>query len=130
MIGRFTFHAECYHYETRHHTRTIRDADGNTRTEHYTTTEKVVTHTATEYLTPYETRDESGKIERIRANTNIVFIHFFVKYRFNDPQSNLNFENAYERFKIRNTRDAHQHFTMGYSVPGLVERKAFYVGEL
>ena len=47
MIGRFRFHAECYHYETRFHTRTVRDRDGHTTTEHYTTEEKVVTHTET-----------------------------------------------------------------------------------
>lgn len=29
---------------------------------------------------------------------------------------------------MRNTRDAHQDFTMKYEVPGLVERKSFYVG--
>lgn len=36
--------AESYHYETRHHTRTKTNAEGHTRTEHYTTSEKVVTH--------------------------------------------------------------------------------------
>ena len=130
MVGRFVFHAECYHYEIRHHTRHVRDNDGRSRTEHYTTREKVVTHSATEYLTPYETRDESGKADRIRANSFIVFIHFFVKYRFNDPQSSNNFEQAYYSFKMRHTRDAHQDFGMRYEIPGFVERKAFYIGEL
>ena len=36
--------AESYHYETRHHTRTKTNAEGQTITEHYTTSEKVVTH--------------------------------------------------------------------------------------
>lgn len=130
MIGRFRFHAECYHYEIRHHTRTVRDANGNTRHEHYTTREKVVTHVATEYLTPYDTKDVSGNVDRIRANTNVVFIHFYVRYRFADPQSSNNFERAYYNFKMRHTRDAHQDFSSGYEVPGLIARKAFFVGEL
>ena len=31
---------------------------------------------------------------------------------------------------MRHTRDVHQDFSYGYSLPGLVERKAFFVGEL
>lgn len=31
-IGFFWFHAECYHYETRYHTRTYTDSNGNTQT--------------------------------------------------------------------------------------------------
>ena len=31
---------------------------------------------------------------------------------------------------MRHMRDAHQTYTYGYRLPGLVERKAFYVGEL
>lgn len=36
----------------------------------------------------------------------------------------------YESFKRRHCRDVHQSYTMGYAVPGLIERQAFYVGEL
>ena len=130
MVGRFEFYAECYHYETRHHTRTVRDANGNSRTEHYTTRERVVTHRATEYLTPLRTIDESGRADRIRAEANIVFIHFMVRYRFDTVLSNRNFEMHFQNFKMRHTRDAHQDFKMKYEVPGLVPRKAFFVGEL
>lgn len=129
-MGNFWFHAECYHYEIRHHTRTVRDSNGNTRHEHYTTREKVVTHTATENLTPRKTVDESGPIDRIHSEKNMVFIHFIILHRFSDSTSQYNFDSFYSGFKMRHTRDAHQDFTYGYQLPGLVDRKAFFVGEL
>ena len=50
------FHCECYHYETRHHTRTNKDG----KTEHYTTRERVTTYTETYSLPYYSERDVSG----------------------------------------------------------------------
>jgi hypothetical protein len=58
----------------------------------------------------------------------MVFIHFKVGYRFVDTASSNNFNNAYSNFRIRNTYDVHQNYSMNYEVPGLIERKAFYVG--
>ena len=60
----------------------------------------------------------------------MVFIRFFVRYRFNDAISEGNFNNFFMGFKMRHTRDAHQDFAYGYKLPGLVERKAYFVGEL
>lgn len=32
LVGHFLFSVECYHYETRHHTRTVSDGNGGTKT--------------------------------------------------------------------------------------------------
>jgi hypothetical protein len=40
------------------------DSEGKKKTEHYTTTEKVITHTAKEILNPVGCYDESGEIEQ------------------------------------------------------------------
>ena len=84
MEGQFIFHATCYHYETRYHTRTVRDANGNNRTETYTTQEKVITHSATEYLRPSYTKDDSGSVDEVRAMTDIIFVKYLVGYKFAD----------------------------------------------
>lgn len=47
LIGRFRFYAECYHNEIRVHTSYTTDSNGNQQMNTYTTTEKVITHTAT-----------------------------------------------------------------------------------
>jgi hypothetical protein len=36
----------------------------------------------------------------------------------------------FSEFKARNTFDTHQSFNMTYNIPGLVEKMAFYVGDL
>ena len=69
-------------------------------------------------------------MDRIRANTNVVFIHFKVGYRFVDMLSNNNFNYAYQNFRMRHTFDVHQNFSMNYEIPGLIERRAFFVGDL
>lgn len=78
--GRFMFSAVCYHYETRHHTRKVRDSYGYSRTEHFTTTEKVITHESVEHLTPTITKDLSGPIEHVKPSVNIIFAHFKVTH--------------------------------------------------
>ena len=89
-----------------------------------------MTHRATEHLTPIRTIDESGRADRIRAQANIVFIHFLIAYRFDSLSSSRNYEMRWANFKTRNTFDTYQDFSSKYEVPGLVERKAFFVGEL
>jgi hypothetical protein len=74
--------------------------------------------------------DESGVIDQIRAITAVVFIRFAVHYKFSDNLSEEKFNNFFRSFKIRHTFDTYQTFTYKYEVPGLVERKAFYVGDL
>lgn len=57
-------------------------------------------------------------------------MHFKVNYRFNDDYSRNTLDQLYFRFKQNNTSDLFQNFTMDYSVPGLAENVAFYVGDL
>jgi hypothetical protein len=45
LVGQFVMTADCYHYETQTHTRTVTDSEGNSSTETYTTQETVTTHT-------------------------------------------------------------------------------------
>jgi hypothetical protein len=78
------------------------------------TTEKIITHTATEYVTPALTDDISGEIDRIRAEKNIVFIHFMVNYRFKTDQSRMKLDQLFYRFKMRNKRDQFQTYTSDY----------------
>jgi hypothetical protein len=53
-----------------------------------------------------------------------------VKYLFEGKQNEHKFNLFYENFKLKNTFDVLQNFTFGYKVPGMIERKAFYVGKL
>ena len=69
-------------------------------------------------------------VDRIRAETSVVFIRFAINYKFADALSQKNFDFCYADFKVRNCSDVHQDFSFKYEVPGLIERKAFYVGEL
>lgn len=81
LIGSLDFSCECYHYETRYHVR-HHTHNGETRIETYTTQVKVVTHTAAESVTPAYTTDQSGQVDRIQFDKDIIFIHFIVNYRF------------------------------------------------
>ena len=64
-------HVDCYHYETRHHTRTVTDSDGNTTTESYTTEEKVTTHTARRNKTFRSWADCSGALPDVYHASNM-----------------------------------------------------------
>jgi hypothetical protein len=130
LIGRFKFYAECYHNELRVHTNYTTDSNGNQHLNTYTTTEKVITHTATEYVTPASTEDISGQADRIRAQKSIVFIEFLVNYRFKTDQCRMRLDQLYHRFQMLNKRDQFQNYSMLYEIPGLVEKQSFYVGEL
>ena len=74
----------------------------------------MVTHRATEQLKPKNTLDQSGMVDRIRAQTNVVFIRFAINYTFTDPLSKRNFDLAYNCFKLSNTFDIHQDFSYRY----------------
>ena len=125
--GHFSLHAECYHYETRFHTRTVTNANGETRTETYTTQEKVVTHTATETILPRECYDESGAVDQVRAVTEVIFIHNRVNYRFKDDYSRNQFQSLWYSFQARHRRDVHQNYSQNFVLPGLKARVTFYV---
>jgi hypothetical protein len=42
----------------------------------------------------------------------------------------MNFNGFYDSFKRRHTRDVHQDFSYNFVVPGLVQRKTYFIGEL
>ena len=81
-------------------------------------------------IVPAYTSDESGNVDRIRSDKNIVFIHFIVNYKFSNDYSRNKIDELYYAFKCANTRDTYQNFNMLYNIPNLVEKMTFYVGDL
>jgi hypothetical protein len=47
-----------------------------------------------------------------------------------DDYSRNRIDEIFHSFKQRNVFDVHQNFGMSYNIPGLVEKMAFYVGDL
>lgn len=90
----------------------------------------MVTHRDTDFLHPSKMVDQSGIIDQIRAKTAVVFIRFAMHYKFKDWYSESRFNDFFYNFKRRNSYDSYQTYEYKYEVPGLVERKAFYVGKL
>ena len=124
--GHFVFHVECYHYETRVTYHTMTDKDGNTYTEARTTQERVVTHTATENITPVDCKDESGHIEEIIEKKSVIFLKYESRYLFVDQRSENLLHSSFENFKRYNNRDVHQDSSFKFIIPGMVERLAFF----
>ena len=115
------FHCECYHYETRHHTRTKQDGT----TEHYTTQERVTTYTETYSLPYYSERDVSGLFYLNCAKAEIeqkFFIKLELKEEINfaDAISYYDYQAAKRHFWIRNRfRDVHFRFWEDRRIPGM-----------
>lgn len=80
-------------------------------------------------MRPAYTKDDSGSVDDVRAATTVVFIHYVVNYRFDNDMSRQNFDYEWYRFKRNNMFDVHQSFNYNYSVPGLVERMTFFIGD-
>ena len=116
------FHCECYHYETRHHTR--RDSQG--RVEHYTTRERVTTYTETYSLPYYSERDVSGLFYLNCEKAYVQKKHYIKlelkeEINFADAISYYDYERAKDRFWRRNRfRDVHFDFTESRVIPGMV----------
>jgi len=112
-----TWHVQCYHYETRHHTR--RDSEGNI--EHYTTQERVNTWSATENFRFNHWSDASPalggmgqfRLTKLKLNKRYVFANQFTKNEFNRQKVS---------FKENNRRDTHQDFSESFIVPGFKDR--------
>ena len=115
------FHCECYHYETRHHTRTNKDG----KTEHYTTTEKIVTYTEVYSLPYYSERDVSG-LFYLNCDRAYIEQKAYIKLEL---QEEINFADAisyydYERAKAffwrkNRFRDAQFSFWETRIIPGM-----------
>ena len=82
------------------------------------------------WLNPRNAESHINTAEIKKCVTSVNNLQFIIGYRFVDTHSNNNFNYAYSNFRSRNTRDSLQNFSMNYEVPGLIERKAFYVGKL
>jgi hypothetical protein len=111
---RHTFHAECYHYETRYYT--TRDDKGNTVTR--SETHRVVTHIDSEEFRYYSWRDTSGlflldtqkflnkefKKAYIKLNLNLIM-------DMNDLETKSDYEFQKTFFYNKNRwRDVHMDF--------------------
>lgn len=68
-------------------------------------------------------------MDRIRAQREIVFIHFLVYHRFKTDQSRIRFDQLYASFQAMNRRDQYQNYTCNYEIPGLIDKQAFYAKE-
>jgi hypothetical protein len=115
------FHCECYHYETRHHTRTNKDG----KTEHYTTRERVTTYTETYSLPYYSERDVSG-LFYLNCDRAYIEKKFYIKLElkeeinFADAISYYDYERAKRHFWRRNRfRDVHFDFRETRVIPGM-----------
>ncbi len=115
------FNCECYHYETRHHTRT--DSEG--RTEHYTTTERVVTYRETYTMPYYSERDVSG-LFYLNCEAAYVQRKSYIKLEleeeinFADAISYMDYEFEKDNFWRRNRfRDIHFDFYESRIIPGM-----------
>jgi hypothetical protein len=115
------FYGECYHYETRHHTRT--DSQGNI--EHYTTQEKVITYTEKYDLPYYSERDVSGLFylnceEAYLSKKHYIKLELLEEINFADAISYSDYEREKSDFWNRNRyRDVYFNFSEKRFIPGM-----------
>ena len=115
------FYGECYHYETRHHTRI--DSQGNI--EHYTTEVKVVTYTEGYELPYYSERDVSGLFylnceEAYVAKKHFIKLELLEEINFADAISYSDYEREKSYFCQRiSFRDDYFYFSEKRYIPGM-----------
>lgn len=73
--------------------------------------------------------DDSGNVDRVQAEKDIIFVHFIVSYRFQDERSRYLFDHVWSNFRMRHRRDVHQDYSYNYELPSLKPRMTFYVGQ-
>eukprot|EP00055_Hartaetosiga_balthica_P003776 m.8965 g.8965 ORF g.8965 m.8965 type:complete len:395 (-) comp3319_c0_seq1:261-1445(-) len=114
-----TFHIQCYHYETR--TRTVRDSNGNTKTETYT--ERVNTHSASMVFHIQQWYDDSAPF--FVPNYEICQLKFSKSFKFTDA-SFSRYKMEREVFIRENDRDVHYSFTEGRYIAGMKKKALTY----
>ena len=126
-----TFHAECYHYETRHRTYTDSKGHRHTKTERV----KVVTHTESENFHYSSARDVSGLLilkcdkAQIRRKCYIK-LELKEEISFADSITVADYENQKEAFKERNRHyDVHMDFNETRKIPGMTHHNLIKFGE-
>jgi hypothetical protein len=109
-----SFSIECYHYETRE--------VYNYSTKSYTTKrEKVVTHTATEYLKYKSFRDESDQDPPLPTGVEAIRLYFSRSIYFAADGSNERYEEQFQDFVRRHDRDTYKDTSREFSIPGFKE---------
>jgi len=111
------WHVECYHYETRHHTRRTTDREGHSHTEHYTTEERVNTWTATGFFRYKSFVDASPPLRGL-DKFKLTKLQLTKRYSFDNQASATNFQSQRANFREANRRDTHQDFNETFIVPG------------
>jgi len=120
------FHVECYHHETRH--RTVRDSNGNTRTESYTV--KVTTYRGSDVLHYSSWDDVSGVLAGVGEEYRMTRCRFSKNYIFADERSRDEYEHQWSHFKNSHRhRDTHMDTWITFHVNGYTGRKLAIVGE-
>ena len=96
-----SFHAECYHYETKTRTVTKTDSDGNIRTETETYREKKVTY-RDRMNYQYDNCEDISPIEVSgMGSSNIVRINSTKSYEFGDTTTSQDFQAKYNAFQAQ-----------------------------
>lgn len=126
-----TFRAQCYHYETRHHSH--RDSKGHIH--HSTERVRVNTHFDSMNLPYYSARDVSGLflLDIDRANVNkkaFIKLHLQKEINFADSISYADYIYQKEAFWQRNRyRDVHMDFSETREIPGFHTHNLVQIGD-
>ena len=116
----FTFHCQCYHYET--HYEHYTDSDGNDQTREVT--RRVDTYSETKRMPYCSTRDVSGLflLDIDKANIKkkyFIKIHLIKDIKFADAISYSDYLNFKKKFYYSNKRrDKYMDFTEKWDIPG------------
>ena len=110
----------CYHYETRHHRESYTDKDGERHHRHYTTEERVVTHSAKESWAYAWCRDVSGP-PVYQPHLRAVRVRVAAVQDFTSRESRAVYDAWKANFFSRNISDARQDKECKMTVPGLLE---------
>ncbi|EGD76692.1 hypothetical protein PTSG_08043 [Salpingoeca rosetta] len=107
---------QCYHYETRHRTRTVRDSNGNTRTEHYTERVRVNTHSARQTYTMPHWRDSSP--QWLPPTHSLTKHKFYFGFSFSNASAAQRYNTEKAIFIATNNRDVHFDFNENRTIAG------------
>ena len=125
------FHAECYHYETRH----IYEKDKNGNLIHRTENVRVVTYRDNKIFNYYSSRDISGLLN-LKCDKAQIKRKCYIKLEleeqidFADSITIADYEREKERFQESNRhRDVHMSYTETRTVPGITHHNLIKFGE-
>lgn len=124
-----TLHVECYHYETRtrqvQKSRTVRNSDGTTSTEHYTDTEtyeeKVTTYVGYRRVPIIRFRDISAPSAIVNdivneCESNMLSVRFKYLYELHPIQKDYLSTLKAQFYYLHSYRDDHTDVTVQYNI--------------